>query len=179
MKHQALLPLAIIFLLSSCNLWNTEAFPDADRSVGAFRPIYLSEAEAHNVEVLAPQAIAESGKIYVFGSYLFVNDRYEGIHVINNQDPRNPQKLAFIRVKGNIDMAVKNNTLYADNIRDLLVFDIQNPQNIQLVKRVEDALPAADFPPAENVYFECVDPSKGLVVGWEFDENYRNAECWR
>jgi hypothetical protein len=32
---------------------------------------------------------------------------------------------------------------------------------------MKDILTNQEFPPQNNVNFECVDKSKGLVVGWE------------
>ena len=43
----------------------------------------------------------------VNGNLIFVSERYRGIHVIDNSDPESPQDIAFIRVPGNIDIAMK------------------------------------------------------------------------
>lgn len=57
--------------------------------------------------------------------------------------------------------------LYADNLSDLLAFDISEPKAARLVKRVANVFPQYRYPPYRNVVFECVDDKKGLVVGWE------------
>lgn len=163
---------------SAC-FFPTEVDDGISADTQGYKPVYVTQAEANNVEIQEAKDIEDFGKIYVFGDYLFVNDRFKGVHVINNQNPLNPQKLAFINIPGNVDIAVKNNTLYADNLTDLLVFDIQDPQNISLTKRVSDAFPSLDFPPVRGTYFECVEPSKGKVIAWEFSENLENAQCWR
>ena len=52
------------------------------------RPLTISKAEFKNgVSVLPPKFIEESGKIYAYKSYIFVNDKYQGIHVIDNRNP--------------------------------------------------------------------------------------------
>ena len=56
----------------------------------------------------------------------YINDKYKGIHVIDNKNPENPVKIAFIKIAGNVDISVKDNYLYADSLKDLLVFNISN-----------------------------------------------------
>ncbi len=67
------------------------------------------------------------------------------------------------------ELAVKGNYLYANNFRDIIVFDISNPAEPRLVKRVSNVFPPVNqkFPPLSNIYFECPDETKGVVVRWE------------
>ncbi|WP_316800933.1 hypothetical protein [Pedobacter frigidisoli] len=80
----------------------------------------------------------ETGKIYIFNDYLFINEPAKGIHIYNNSNPANPVNIAFLQVPGNVDLAIQNNILYADSYVDLLAFDISNIGNIKQVKRVND-----------------------------------------
>ncbi|WP_051293318.1 LVIVD repeat-containing protein [Olivibacter sitiensis] len=106
-------------------------------------PVYLktSEVRAMQVGLTSPKAIAATGKIYVYGDYLFISEPNEGIHVFDNQNPSSPKKIHFLKIPGSVDMAVNTNILYADSYVDLLAFDISDIDNIQLVKRVEDVFP--------------------------------------
>jgi len=172
---------ALLVLLSGC-------FPLDDNTTGnafpseavGLRPIYADPGQAHQVSGQPARALENAGKIFVYGNYLFVNERYKGVHIINNADPRNPVNVAFINIPGNIDIAVKGTVLYADNYDDLVALDIRNPLNVSVLSRVEDAIPSSvrDFPLETGVYFECVDPSKGVVVGWE-EATLQNPECFR
>lgn len=101
-----------------------------------------------------PKEIGRTGKIYVKDQYIFVNEPYLGIHVIDNSTPASPQKISFLNVMGNIDIAIKGNYLYADSYNDLTVFDISNPRNITFVNRLPDA----------TAYPISAD---GLVMGWK------------
>lgn len=83
------------------------------------------------------RALKNPGKIYNYGNYIFINEQHEGIHIIDNTDNSNPQKVKFIPINGNVDMAVKNNILYADNIIDLLSIDISDPLSPKLISRTE------------------------------------------
>lgn len=143
-----------------------------------YRPIYLSETEIRQITTESPQPLRKPGKIYLKGNYLFINEQGKGLHLIDNADPRAPRKLSFIKIPGNVDLAVKGNLLYADNGRDFVVLNISDPTKIQLVKRIENAFPVQAFPPYIQIYFECVDESKGIVIGWEKVKMNR-PKCYR
>jgi hypothetical protein len=85
------------------------------------RPITISKAEFKNsVDVIAPLPVEESGKIYTYKNYIFVNDKYRGIHVVDNSDPKAPKKISFIKIPGNVDISVKGDHLFADSLNDLM-----------------------------------------------------------
>ncbi len=106
-------------------------------------PVYM-EVDAFRSEMVGstvPQPLLSTGKIYVYGDYLLINEPQKGIHVIDNRNPSSPKNLNFISIPGNVDMAVNSNVLYADSYIDLLAFDISNPQDIKLAERVENVFP--------------------------------------
>ncbi len=104
-----------------------------------YEPVMKTMAEVRKeVKLLDARPIVESGKIYIFGQTLFINEPGKGIHVINNTDKSNPVPLSFINIPGNVDMAVKDNILYADSYLDIVVFDLSDVNNIKQVSRVED-----------------------------------------
>lgn len=131
--------LASFMLLSSCG-------KDAcTRTVTytKYEPVYLAPADYRVDPVLeSPRTLKNPGKIYLYGNLILINERSEGIHVIDNANPSAPNNIAFIKIPGNIDIAVKASTLYADNYTDLLAIDISDINNIRLAKRVNDALPS-------------------------------------
>jgi len=174
-----LLPaLAGLFLLfSGCNP-DTEPGAPTNSSMEGYRPIYLSYEELRQVNTQDPRSLQRPGKIYVRGTYLFINEPGEGIHIIDNHDPTHPKPLAFVNIRGNVDMAVKGNVLYADNATDLVALDITNPQQVQVLNRVENVFPYASYPPQTGVQFECVDKTRGVVVGWE-KTTLENPRCRR
>ena len=134
----------------------------------ANEPVYMSTDEFKaTTKVAATHPMKNPGKICLYGDYIFINELNEGIHVIDNTDPTSPRNVAFIEIMGNIDMAAKNGILYADNLVDLLLFDITNPGTPTLKSRVEGAfegvLPVTnnDYPIANKIDFE-----RKVVVGW-------------
>lgn len=90
------------------------------------------------IAVTQPQPLKESGKIYIYNDFLFISEPMNGVHIYNNVDPSNPIPVSFINIPGNVDMAIKDNVLYADSYVDLLVFDLSNPSKPVLVNRNED-----------------------------------------
>ncbi|MBO9728694.1 MAG: hypothetical protein J7623_08660 [Chitinophaga sp.] len=107
----------------------------------------------------APRTIQTTGKIYVKDNYIFVSDPNEGIHIIDNNHPAAPENIAFLKVMGNVDMAIKGNILYADSYSNLMVFDIRNPRQISAVRQISDAIPYS------------VDVN-GMVLGWSPDAKH-------
>ncbi|OUJ72223.1 LVIVD repeat-containing protein [Hymenobacter crusticola] len=127
-----------------------------------------------SVASIPARAMHNTGKIYLLGNYLFINERYEGIHVIDNQDPKHPRAISFLRIPGNIDMAVKGNLLYADNGPDLVTIDISNPQDVRLASRVRNAFPELPMPADYYLNSACAEynrPANTIVVGWQKIKN--------
>ncbi len=175
---KAILPFFFLFLLSGCFISVEDPFyPKGD--VLGYKPIYAPEKDL-NIEWQTARPIQNPGKIYVYNNLLLVNERFAGIHVINNINPANPQPVGFISIAGNVDMAIKNNILYADNQRDLVAIQLDNMQNMTVLKRFDDMLPEYNLFPEdqEMVFFECVDPEKGIVIGWE-KTMINNPKCYK
>jgi hypothetical protein len=128
------------------------------------KPIYGSKAS-----VLAAigsnevRQMESPGKIFVLGRYLFVNELNKGVHIIDNIDPAQPKRVAFIDIPGNVDIAVKGTTLYADMYKDLLVIDVTNPLDVKLVKDIPGVFP-------ERVYGTNFIDSSEIIVRWEIKD---------
>jgi hypothetical protein len=102
-------------------------------------PVTLSlEQIRSGIASEAPQDLKNPGKIYVKDNYIFVNEIKKGIHIIDNTNPQQPQNIAFLKILGVVDMAVKENTLYADNYIDIVAFDITNPKAVKETGRVKN-----------------------------------------
>jgi hypothetical protein len=134
------------------------------------RALKVSKTEFKNgVDVIAPMPIEESGKIYAYKNYIFVNDKYRGVHVIDNSDPSDPKKVSFIKIAGNVDISVKDDYLYADSITDLIVLDISDVNNITIVNRLENVLRNNIVWPFEADFIEdsSIDYENEIIIGWE------------
>lgn len=156
-----LLLLAFLFL-ASCEDQRVQTITWVE-----YEPVYMSEAEFMNsVTVTPPKDLEIPAKIYFYQGHLFVNERNEGIHIIDNRDASSPVNIAFISIPATKDLAVKGELLYADSQKDLLIFDISNLQNPELIERVEDVFnTAANIAPGFTT--QQIDDSKGVVVDWK------------
>jgi hypothetical protein len=134
-------------------------------------PVYMSYEDLRSaVKDTTPAEISTPGKIYLYGDYILVNEVRKGIHVVNNADPANPEVISFIKIPGNIDMAIKNNILYADSYVDLVAIDISDLNNIKEVARFEDLFSWALPPYEAGTRVGTVDEAQGVVVGWHVEE---------
>jgi hypothetical protein len=102
------------------------------------------------------------GKIYYKHPYLYVNEKYKGVHVIDNTDPSHPVKKGFIMAPGCLDMAVKDNIIYLDNAVDLVSFDLDTMKE---TKRLINVFPEPASPGGYYSY-EPDRPEGLIVVDW-------------
>ncbi|MGB5227576.1 MAG: hypothetical protein WBN55_04890 [Eudoraea sp.] len=160
-----IITLLVVLGLVSCNKKEEADF--ADYLVAT--PLTMSLADFKNsVDVVAPRPIDESGKIYAYENYIFVNDKYKGVHVIDNSDPNSPQKISFIKIAGNVDISIKGNFLYADSLTDLMVLDISEINAIKIVNRLEDVLRDNIVWPNADIYeYDGIDYENEILVGWD------------
>ena len=137
-----------------------------------YKPVYSNDLD--DIVVLEePRPLQDVGKIYSYQNLLLVNERQKGLHVIDNSDPTQPNKLHFLKIAGSNDVAIKNGYLYADQFDNLIVVSIDELANIIDKKMMEDAFENyADYnltPDEYDVYYECPDPGRGVVVSWVQD----------
>lgn len=136
-----------------------------------YKPLLMARAQLEQaVAVLPPRALHNTGKIYFRDPYIFINEQYEGVHIVNNVDPEHPEPVAFLRIPGNVDVAMKGNLLYADSGSDLLTFDMSNVQAARLLHRVREAVPELPMPETGEIPSEYQPqnrPADAVVVGWQ------------
>lgn len=137
------------------------------RTYTILTPVYESkDAVLANIRNNTPQSIQSPGKIFIYGNYIFLNEVDKGVHIIDNSNPSNPVKKAFIKIPGNVDIAVKGSTLYADMYSDLVSVDISDPLNVKLLKNVPGVFPERNYYSSTGIYGGFVpDPNK-VIVGW-------------
>ncbi len=155
--------------------------PVVDRQMTeAFVPVYMSAQVLNKISIEPPRPTKQAGKLYIFGNWLFQNDINEGIHIIDASNKTAPVKIIFLAIPLNTEVAVKGNFLYANNMSDLLTFNISDPSKPILVKRIPKVFPTPNqqYPPFVGVAFECADPAKGVVINWERKQMAR-ANCRR
>jgi len=140
---------------------------DESRTFVQFDPIYLSYDEIRaDVSTESPRELENPGKLYVFGKYLYINEFQKGVHIYDNSDPRSPTSIGFINIPGNVDVAIKDGFMYADNYMDILTIDVNDPLESQVICRDEDVY--------TNYYFQ---ESRGVLVGYRETEITAEVDC--
>jgi hypothetical protein len=166
------LVLAIAFqgcLKDTCS--NTQTFT-------RWNPVYKTDAEMNVTPTYeAARKLENPGKIYFYGKYLLINERKKGIHIIDNSNVSSPKNIGFLKIDGNIDIAIKNDMLYVDSYDDLLTIDITNINAPKLANRNDSVFPTSfwrdpqrgwlvDYTPEKVTHeISCSDPRLG-VNGW-------------
>jgi len=132
----------------------------------SYTPVFMHRDVLEKSVSYIPGArdMVRTGKIYFRAPYIFINERYKGVHVINNSNPARPVKEGFILAPGCIDMAVKGHILYLDNAVDLVSFDLDSKQ---VTKRIRDVFPEP-LPPEDAVFIPYYKrPSGYVLVEWK------------
>jgi hypothetical protein len=126
-------------VILSTGLWSCNDQCKETRVTRQFTQVTHSMMEIRSqVKAENARQLLRPGKMYVKGNYLFVNEIKEGIHVIDNSDPKNPKFVSFINIPGNGDIAVRDNILFADSFSDLVALDIKDPANAKETGRVQN-----------------------------------------
>ncbi|MDR1624162.1 MAG: hypothetical protein LBS04_04225 [Tannerellaceae bacterium] len=131
---------------------------------GEYSPVFMKRADLEKSVRFqqGKRALTNPGKIYCKPPYIYINERYKGIHVINNTDPAHPVTEGFIVAPGCMDMAVKEHILYLDNAVDLVAFDLVAGKVCQRVKNVFPEPIAPD-----NSYYYGIKEEDMVIVEWK------------
>lgn len=178
MKNNYLLLLfvaAMVFV--SCEEDKDDLLPESkDYLIATPLTTELAAFKEEALEVTKPVPIENSGKIYAYKNYVFVNDVNRGFHVIDNKNPAAPENIAFIKLEGNNDISIKDDRLFADSYGDLVVLDISDINNIPPAKRITNAIYQdfwctvgwdVEWPQADFYDYGDFDASKEALIGWE------------
>lgn len=157
--------------LALCCLAGCQADLQTPAVLPVYRPLLMPRAALEQAVALLPaRPLHRPGKKLYQGSFLLINERYEGIHIIDNQDPTQPQAVGFLRIPGSVDFAVRGPLLYADNAVDLLTIDVSNATAPRVLHRTRAVLPELPLPELATVepgYRTDNRPPDALVVGWQ------------
>ncbi|MGC6422916.1 MAG: LVIVD repeat-containing protein [Flavobacteriaceae bacterium] len=167
----SLQPFALIgfsFFLFSCTItWGDDPKEDedckktCDNGVNYYNSfsvetISLEELQAQ-IRVETARPYEETGKLYFYNNTLFVNESDSGVHVLDVTDPSAIEKSKFLQLPGNIDIAIQDNTMYADLYSAMVQLDISGLDNNQvIVNEVKTAV--FDYDP--------------YLIAWELIEAY-------
>ena len=133
-KLPVILTLALVLL--------TSTYYSGSQDETEYTPVLLSRDDLpKSIFSREAREFSRPGKIQVYNQIIFVVEKYQGIHVIDNTNPASPGNSGFIHIPGCISMAVKNNVLFADNAVDLVSIDISQFPVIKELDRFQDVFP--------------------------------------
>lgn len=177
-----LLCLFFSVILTSCWDFNNRVQIPDDRGqkVLGQKPVYGTEVFAKNILYNPTHLpVINGGNIYAFHNYLFQVESGYGIHVIDNSNPANANRIGFITIKGCSQLSIKGDKLYTNSYDDLVVLDFSNLNTIQIISRLNGVFneyrygsPIAE-PPISG-YYECP-RSDSFVVRWVTDSVYQSC----
>ncbi len=135
----------------------------------AYEPILMQRADLEqSIKLKGARSLQNTGKIYVKDPFLFINEKYEGVHIYNNVDPTDPKNIGFIQIPGNVDIAIKDNIIYADNSVDLVALEWDGT-NLTVKDRDRDVFPEItppDFGAVPTDYLPENRPANTVIVKW-------------
>ena len=149
--------------LSSCFLRQPFIEPTS-----IYYPILISRTAAdNNINLTAAQSVVAAGKFYIYNQYLFLVEKEEGIHIYDNTNIADPENIGFINIMNITDLAISDNSLYANQSTDLVVLDISDISDVKFLSRIKDV--ASDITPdglmLEEKYLNDR-PKNSIVARW-------------
>lgn len=165
MKFLIITTFVLVSMISDCGYVLYEPFSE-------YKPVLMKREELEkSVSFSSVREMIQPGKIYLKGDIIYINEKYMGIHVIDNTDPTNPKKIGFIVVPGCIDMAMKTDFLYVDNSVDLVSIKLGNDlSQLTVTKRLKNIFPELTPPDnrtLQSQYQPGNRPENTVIVGWE------------
>ncbi|MCH2022778.1 MAG: hypothetical protein MK207_09895 [Saprospiraceae bacterium] len=121
--------LCLIALIANSLFWGC----NSDNNELSYKT--AEEMRQKAIELKTSQPLKNPGKIYIKDDMLLINEMGKGIHLVFNENPAKPKKVGFVKIPGNIDVAMKGDIIYADNYMDLVTLNTKTGE----IKRVKGA----------------------------------------
>lgn len=161
----------LFYLLLICIAFESCCFPfgdcyDYEEPTSIYEPVFLSRA-AFDESVLLKNSVAigVSGKIYVKGDLLFINELRKGFHVYDNSNPENPKAIKFIEAPGSTDMAIRDNIIFINQATDLIAVSYSlNSNTATTTKRIPNTFPSLRSPDGYDAYDL---PENSVIIDWK------------
>jgi len=135
-------------------------FPESE-----YEPVYMERSLFESSVVLSSaKPVVNAGKIYVIEPYLFINEKNEGFHVFNNENPSSPSPIYFIESPGATDLAIRENVLYINQATDLIAVQVDlSTGGLNVSKRIKNTFPEMLSP---DGFYPIDIPQNNVVVNW-------------
>jgi hypothetical protein len=159
MKKIVFLLLASILFVSCWPPNEPNEFPRQE-----YQPVIITRSALEtSIAFQNAQPIVKSGKIYIKGDLMFINDVNKGFHVYDYANPSKPERLYFIKAPGATDLAIKDNTVYINQAVDLVTATFDPDTKIfKVTNRNKNVFPQKQAP---NGTFGYTKDSE-IIIDW-------------
>lgn len=144
---------------------------DDDPAYYDYTPVFMDRGELEtSIKLEPPRGIENPGKIYIKDGLIFINEKYRGIHVVDNINPEEPENFAFIHIDGCIDLAMNGHVLYADNAVDLVSISLSAElTGLSVTSRIKNVFPELKAPDGRELSDKekMARPENSILVRWE------------
>ena len=158
-----LIPFAMMGILVLTTSYSDDS--DSYYKYWNYVPVFMTRADLEKSVSYQPSGrdMENPGKIYYRHPYIYINEKYKGVHVINNSDPATPVNEGFIVAPGCLDMAIKGNIMYLDNAVDLVAFELEAKE---VTERIREVFPEPVSPDNE-VFYATNNRAEYILVAWK------------
>jgi len=175
--------LVLTLLMSSCftKTYNNYCI----QKVYGWIPVFEVNTSYKVITTTANRVTTNAGKIYVYGNYILQVESGEGIHVIDNSDPKMPVKKGFIQIKACAEVEMKDGYLYTNNFNDLVTLKYSFTNNtVQEISRIPNTFQNLEInyqlaqPPMPGFY-RCNYAKDSVVKNWYQDSIIQCESCYK
>lgn len=161
-----------LLLFSAAILLCSDFYPTS-----SYVPVLMDRDEMERaVKLEPPRPMIEPGKIYYKTPWLMIVEKYKGVHLIDNSNPENPEKIGFVHIDGVRDIAIKNDVLYADNAVDLIAIKFnESLTSVSVSQRLRNYFPEMAAPDGWGIpsYASANRPANSIIVAWKTNNSNR------
>ncbi len=163
MKKQIILWLCAV-ILASCTTIDDGGGSSTSTSYNQYEPVVMTrESFEKSIKFQEAHSLQAIAKMYTYGNIIFISEKYKGVHIIDNADPKNPVNKGFIQVPGCIDIAFKKNILYVSSSTDLVALDLTDYKNPAEISRQREVFPQLQSP---DGFYIGEYPENAIVIEW-------------
>lgn len=159
-----------IFICLLCTIVMCSSSDVSYSSSSSLTPVLMKRSDFEQaISTRDVELMEQTSRITLLGDHIFIVEEYRGIHVVDNNDPLSPVLQCFINIPGCIDMAIKDDILYARSAVDLVAIDISDLSQVKEINRVRETFPELGYESYIPLAFqEGTRPDSTIIVSWEY-----------
>ena len=137
----------------------------SEPATSSFEPVISSRENFEStISLIDSKPVLSSGKIYVQGDYLFINEPKSGFHVIDNSNPESPISVAFLSIPLATGLAIRGNVIYVHHAVDLVAIQYDPVANvIEVLHREKNVFPQLKSPDGYSASYFGVQDNEIIV----------------